>query len=314
MIKIYKTYESENTLKEINNIEIDSWINVINPSQNEITELSKMLEIDETYLIKIIDEEEQSRIDVKEDIQTIIVDIPLPINKKDHILNVTTPLVLMQVKNKYMVTICTKQTDILDDFIKGDVPQFFTAKKSRFTFQIMYKVALKYIKDLKEISREIDNAENYMKKSMQNSDLLKLMHLRKSLVYFTTSLKSNEIVLDRLRNNDLITIYEEDKDVLENVIVEHMQAIEMAQIYNGLLNSTIEAFGTIISNNLNSVMKFLAGFTIVISIPTMVASFMGMNVPLGVFSNNAFSFLILIIVSLVLSLFVAYILKKKNML
>ena len=314
MIKIYKTDEESMKLNSLDKIEVDSWINVIEPTTEEVKELSKNLGIEENYLNKIMDEEEQSRIDIKNDIQTIIIDIPLSLPKKNFIVNVTTPLIVIQIKNQYIVTICNKKIDLFDDFLNGKVEEFYTNKKSRFTFQIMYKVALNYIKDLKNINKEIENSENSMRKATQNSDLMKLLNLRKSLIYFQTSLKSNEIVLDRLKDSDLITLYEEDKDILENVLIEHKQAIEMAQIYNGLLNSTIEVFGTIISNNLNNIMKFLAGITIVISIPTMVSSFMGMNVPLGFFANNKASFLLITILSLLLALIVAYILKKKDML
>ncbi len=314
MIKIYKNDEVNTEINEIENLETNSWINVTNPTNDEITELSKKLNIDEKYLIKILDDEEQSRIDVKDDIQTIIVDIPTEVRRKNYSINITNPLVIMQVRNEYIVTICTKKNNILDDFIKGEVPEFFTDKKSRFTFQIMYKIALTYIKDLKQINEEINKAEDLMQKSTQNKDLLNLMNLRKTLVYFKTSLKGNQIVLDRITQKNIITLYDDDKTLLENTIIEYQQAIEMAEIYNGLLNSTIDAFGTIISNNLNMVMKILAAFTIVISIPTMVASFMGMNVPLGFFASSEFSFLVIIIISLIFALFVAYILKKKNML
>ncbi|MBE6152908.1 MAG: magnesium transporter CorA family protein [Firmicutes bacterium] len=314
MIKIYKNDEINTDIREINNLEIDSWINVTTPNSDEITELSKKLDIDEKYLIKILDEEEQSRIDIKDGIQTIIIDVPTEIKKNKYSVNITNPLIIMQVRNKYIVTISTKNNNVLEEFISGIVPEFFTGKKSRFTFQILYKVALTYIKDLKQINQKINKAEDLMQKSTQNKDLLDLMHLRKALIYFKTSLKGNQIVLDRIIQNNIIDLYEDDKTLLENTIIEYQQAIEMAEIYNGLLNSTIDAYGTIISNNLNSVMKVLAAFTIVISIPTMVASFMGMNVPLGVFSHNQFSFLIIVLISLFLALIVAYILRNKNML
>lgn len=314
MIKIYKTDEINNTLNEISKLEIDSWINVVNPNLDEIKKLAADLQINENYLTKLIDEEEPAKLDIKDDLQLIIIDVPISIKSKSYSVSVTTPLTILQVRNEFIITICLKDGDILNDFIENKVPDFYTGKKSRFTFQIINKIASRYIKDLKTINQQINQAEEYMKKSTQNSDLLKLMHLRKSLVYFTTSLKSNEIILDRISKSNVITLYEEDKDVLESAIVEHKQAIEMAEIYNGLLNSTIDTFGTIISNNLNNVMKILAAFTIVISIPTMVASFMGMNIPLGIFSESNISFLIVIIISLILSILVAYILKKKNML
>ena len=153
-----------------------------------------------------------------------------------------------------------------------------------------------------------------MKKSTDNAQLLKLMDLQKSLVYFTTSLKSNESVLDRLQKTNIIPMYEEDMDILEDVIIEHRQASEMASIYSSILSSTIEVFGTIISNNLNNVMKILASITIVVAIPTTVSSFMGMNVPLGIFNSSGFAFLLIVLISIALSVVVAWILRKKNML
>ena len=314
VIKIYKTDETNNTFNEISTLEPDSWINVVSPNLDEIKKLAIDLQIDECYLTKLIDEEEPAKLDIKDDLQLIVIDIPISIKDKPYTINVTSPLTILQVRNEYIVTICLKDGDILNDFIENKVPNFYTGKKSRFTFQIINKIASKYIRDLKSINQQINQSEEYMKKSTQNNDLLKLMHLRKSLVYFTTSLKSNEIILDRISNSNVITLYDEDKDVLESAIVEHKQAIEMAEIYNQLLNSTIDTFGTIISNNLNNVMKILAAFTIIISIPTMIASFMGMNIPLGLFSKSNVSFVIIIIISTILSCLVAYILKKKNML
>ena len=180
--------------------------------------------------------------------------------------------------------------------------------------QIILKVASDYIKELKKINEETNKSEKSLKKSTSNNDLLRLMHIQKSLVYFTTSLKSNDVVLEKLQKTNLMPLYDEDMDVLEDAIIENKQAIEMASIYTSILRSTIDVFGMIISNNLDKIMKFLAGFTIVISIPTIVASFMGMNVPLGIFNNNPYSFLMMIIISTILSLIAAHILKKKNML
>ena len=209
---------------------------------------------------------------------------------------------------------CSKEADIFTDFLNNKVKNFYTEKKSRFTMQIMLKVASRYIKDLKTINEETNKSTISLKKATNNNDLLKLMHLQKSLVYFSTSLRSNDVVLERLQKNNIIPLYEEDVDVLEDVMIENKQAIEMASIYSSILSSTIDVFGTIISNNLNRIMKFLAGFTIVISIPTIVASFMGMNVPLGFFEKSPLSFLTIVVIAIIISLIAAYILKKKDML
>lgn len=315
MIKIYKTNAEENPIiEEKQEIERNCWINVIKPTQEEIELLSKSIGISEMDLAKFLDEEEQARTEVEDNYRLIVLDIPTFEKHTTYNVSVTVPLVILQVNDEYIVTMCTKETDIFNDFIQGKVKNFYTEKKSRFTIQIMLKVASSYIKDLEKINEETNKSEKSLKKSTSNNDLLKLMHLQKSLVYFSTSLRSNDIVLEKLQKTNLIPLYEEDIDVLEDVIIENQQAIEMASIYSSILSSTIEVFGTIISNNLNKIMKFLAGLTIVISIPTIVASFMGMNVPLGMFSDNPLSFFIIFLLSIILSIIAAVILKNKNML
>lgn len=314
MIKMYKTNPRTGKTLEIEKLERNCWINVTCPSEEEIKKLSESLKIEEFDLKSFLDEEEQARTEVEDNYQLIVLDIPSFEKHETYNISVTIPLIILQISDEYIITMCTKETDILNDFIYGKVKNFYTEKKSRFTMQIMLKVASRYIRDLKIINEETNKSEKSLKKSTNNNDLLKLMHLQKSLVYFSTSLSSNDIVLEKLQKNSLIPLYEEDIDVLEDVIIENRQAIEMASIYSSILNSTIDVFGTIISNNLNTIMKFLAGFTIVISIPTIVASFMGMNVPLGFFENSPFSFLILFIIALVVSIIAAIILKKKNML
>ena len=315
MIKIYKTNAEENPIiEEKQEIERNCWINVIKPTQEEIELLSKSIGISEMDLAKFLDEEEQARTEVEDNYRLIVLDIPTFEKHTTYNVSVTVPLVILQVNDEYIVTLCTKETDIFNDFIQGKVKNFYTEKKSRFTIQIMLKVASGYIKDLEKINEETNKSEKSLKKSTSNNDLLKLMHLQKSLVYFSTSLRSNDIVLEKLQKTNLIPLYEEDIDVLEDVIIENQQAIEMASIYSSILSSTIEVFGTIISNNLNKIMKFLAGLTIVISIPTIVASFMGMNVPLGMFSDNPLSFFIIFLLSIILSIIAAVILKNKNML
>lgn len=313
MIRIYKTNPQTGLITNLKMIEPNCWIHVTNPTDKEVAYLSKSINIDEIDIKNFLDEEEQARVEVEDNYQLVVLDIPT-FSQDSTNISATIPLVIIQANTQYIITLCSKETAIFDDFINNKVKNFYTEKKSRFTMQIMLKVASHYIKDLKTINEETNRSTISLKKSTNNNDLLKLMHLQKSLVYFSTSLRSNDVVLERLQKNNIIPLYEEDVDVLEDVIIENKQAIEMASIYSGILSSTIDVFGTIISNNLNRVMKFLAGFTIVISIPTIVASFMGMNVPLGIFETNKFSFLIIIIIAIITSLIVAYILKKKDML
>ena len=312
MMNIYKT-DIDNNLKEIFEFEKNCWINLISPKEKEIDAITNLINIDKNYLMQFLDEEEQARIDIEDDVKLIVLDVPTYERTKAHTLSVTVPLIIIHV-NDYIITMSTKQLNIFEDFISGKYKDFSTAKKSRFTLLLVFKAASMYIRELKIINNQTARIEQALKKSTNNAQLLKLMDLQKSLVYFTTSLKSNESVLDRLQKTNVIPLYEEDMDILEDVIIEHRQASEMASIYSSILTSTIEVFGTIISNNLNNVMKILASITIVVAIPTTVSSFMGMNVPLGIFQTNNYAFLIIVIISIVFSIVVAWILKKKNML
>lgn len=314
MITIYKTSEEQHTLNKLEKLEIGSWINVTSPTEEEIEKLSSLLKMSKKDLLNFLDEEEQARVELENNYQLIVLDIPTFEKYDTYNINVTIPLVILLIEDKYILTMCSKKTNILNDFLTNKIKNFSTEKKSRFTMQIMYNIASQYIKDLKTINEQTNKSTLSLKKTTNNNDLLRLMNLQKSLVYFSTSLRSNGVVLERIEKNNIIPLYEEDMDVLEDVIIENKQAIEMSTIYSEILTSTIEVFGTIISNNLNRIMKFLAGFTIVISIPTIVASFMGMNVPLGFFHTNPLSFTIISIIALIISLIVAYILKKKDML
>lgn len=314
MIKIYKTNPETGLTTEIKKIERNCWINVVAPTEEEIKLLSQNTSITETDLKNFLDEEEQARVEAEDNYSLIVLDIPTFEKHTTYKVSVTIPLIILHASDEHIITMCSKETEIFNDFINGKVKNFYTEKKSRFTMQIMLKVASSYIRDLKNINEETNKSEKSLKKSTNNNDLLKLMHLQKSLVYFSTSLKSNDVVLERLQKTNLIPLYEEDVDVLEDVIIENKQAIEMASIYSSILTSTIEVFGTIISNNLNIIMKFLAGFTIVLAIPTIIASFMGMNVPLGFFENNPISLPLLILLAIIVSSIAAIILKRKNML
>jgi len=195
------------------------------------------------------------------------------------------------------------------------VRDFHTYMKTRFILQILYKNASLYLQYLRIIDKKSGVVEEKLHKSTKNRELIELLQLEKSLVYFTTSLRSNEMVLEKLMRNEKIKKYPEDTELLEDVIVENKQAIEMANIYSGILSGTMDAFASVISNNLNIVMKFLATITIVMSIPTMVASFYGMNVnSIGMpFADNPHGFIIVLGLTLALTLIVAWIFSKKDL-
>jgi len=313
MMKIFNTNVKTLEFNQIKDIRKGCWIDLIKPNEEDIKLLTDSLGLDTSFISYILDDEEQPRIDIDSDngIKMIFVDVP--IKEKKHVIS-TIPLAILIIKEDYIVTISLEENEVLKDFKMGKVKEFFTYKKSRFTIQILYRTATLYLRYLRSINKEIERAENKMLKATNNQDLANLLSIEKSLVYITTSLKSNEIVLEKILKGNVISFYEEDAELLEDAIVENKQCIEMANLYREILSSTTDSFATIISNNLNTMMKFLAGITIVFSIPTMVASFMGMNVPMGSFGEFPYAFLILVAISGLLSLFVAWILKRKNML
>lgn len=313
MIKIYQTDMKTNEFEQIKNIQPNSWIDIVNPTDTEVSELAEKLQIDTDFINYVLDDEEQPRIDIDDDFKLILIDVPYKEKKHKNLLINTTPLAILTVRDEYIVTI-SKDNDILKTFKNNKIKDFFTYKKSRFTIQIFYHVATLYLRYLTMISKQIDLQEEKMYKSTTNKDLEKMLSLEMSLVYMITSLKSNRLVLNKIMKGTVINCYEEDLEILEDASIENNQAIEMATLYREILTSMTASFANIISNNLNTLMKFLAGITIVISIPTMVSSFMGMNVPLGFLSNNPYSFVIVLVLSLVLSVIVAIILKRKNML
>ncbi len=309
MICIYKT--SNNILERIDNIESGCWINIVQPSEQELLFISKKTDISLDLLNAALDEEETSRIDVELSNILIIVDVPFTSIEENSLTYGTYPLGIISNDN-YIVTISIKKNKVISDFIDGKIKNFYTNKRPRFTLQILNKITTYFLLYLRQIDKKSQLIHNKIHKSMKNKELMQLLSLEKSLVYFSTSLKSNEMTLEKLLKYDFIQKYEEDKHLLEDVIIDNKQAIEMAHIYASVLSSLLEFFAALISNNLNMVMKFLASMTIVISVPSIIFTMWGSNVPLP-FANNPFGFLILLLIALLLSSIIAIILYKKGM-
>lgn len=316
MLKIYNTDIKTGAFDTLKKIRKGCWIDVVSPSPEDIEFLTRSFHMDASFIGYILDDEEMPRIDYDddEDIRMVIVDVPVKEKKKNLNSVSTMPLAILIIQDLYIVTVSLQECEILKDFKHGRVKDFFTYKKTRFTIQILYRTATLYLRYLRILSKEIEKAESKMLHATSNRDLVNLLSIEKSFVYITTSLKSNELVLEKFLKGNFVVFYEEDDELLEDAIIENKQCIEMANLYREILRSTTDSYATIISNNLNVSMKFLAGITIVLSIPTIVSSFMGMNVPLGGFERQDGAFLFLILLSLLLSLIVAWILKKKNML
>ncbi len=315
MLKIYHTDIKTNKMEEIKEFKKGAWINLVNPSENEIKKVCENINIQEDFIRDALDYEEKARIDQEDDDNTtlFIVDVPIIEKNEDNDIYTTMPLGMIVVRDDFFVTVSLKKNKVIEDFEKKKIRNFQTYMKTRFIFQILYLNSSYYLNYLKQINKETEIAEYILKNSMKNKELLKLLSLEKGLVYFTTSLKSNEIVMEKTMRGKIIKLYEEDEEILEDAITENRQAIEMAQIYSNILNGTMDAYASIISNNLNGVMKFLTSITIVLAVPTMISSFWGMNVGLP-FQNSSFGFVVMILISVVLTLLVTWWLKKKDML
>ena len=316
MIKMYKTDLETNKTVETTEFEKGTWINMVAPNDEEIKKVCSKLKIQEDFIRDSLDFEERARIDYEEDDDTtlFIIDIPIIDKENDEEVRSTMPLGMIVVRDDFFITVSLKQNRIISELEKSkNRNTIVTYKKTRSILQIFYKTAEIYLLELKKLDRDKERAEKELNNSMKNRELLKMLALEKSLVYFTTSLKSNEVVMEKTLRGKVIKLYEEDEDLLEDAIIENKQAIEMAKIYSDILSGTMDAYASIISNNLNIVMKVLTVITIILSVPTIIASFWGMNVavPLG---NNPFGFYIIAAVTILITSISFIIFKKRNLL
>jgi len=310
MLAILKT--TSTGLERLEEFEPGSWIDLVSPTEEELLRVSSELNIPLELLKGPLDEEEKSRIDVEDGLTHVIVDIPVLIRVEDERLYDTIPLGML-VHPDYFITTCLRPNPILGEFERDSVRGFATYKKTRFLFQILQKISAFYLRYLSRIDRETDKLERELRASMKNAEIFDLLSVQKSLVYFTTSLRSNEGVLQKLMRTKSLKMYEEDEELLEDVIVENKQASEMARIYTDILTGMMDAFTSVISNNLNRVMKLLTSLTIILSIPTIVASYFGMNVDLP-FQKYPHAFTLTIAIAFVISLGFALVFWRRNFL
>lgn len=312
MIKMYNTDINTNITEETKDLKKGNWINMISPTEEEIQRVCAALQIKQDFIRYSLDEEEKARIDTEDDDNTTlyIIDIPVIESDRTRRVYVTMPIGVIFVRDDYIITVSQKNNDIIKDIKTENV---ITYKKSRFLLQILYANSKKFLSLLYKINKELESTENKLKNSLQNEGLLKMLDLEKSLVYFTTSLKSNEVVMEKTTRGKIIKLYEEDEDLLEDAIIENKQAIEMAKIYSDILSGTMDTYASIISNNLNAVMKILTSVTFILAIPTLIASIWGMNVELP-FQREPLGFLIITVFSIVMCIVATIWLKRKRML
>lgn len=276
MIAYYKTIDSR--ISKIDKYEDGCWINCVAPTESEVSFLISECNIEPELLRASLDEEESSHIDYEDGVTLIMIDSPVVEKSGKNFTYYTMPLSIM-ITPKNVVTVSLKQNSIVDEFAEGLMRNAKTYYKTHFALYIILRLASKYLQYLKQIDKISNHVEQELKKSMKNKELIQLMEIEKSLVYFSSSLKSTKVTLEKLMRGKYIKLYEEDHDLLEDLMIEVRQAIEMSDIYLNILSGTMDVFASIISNNLNMVMKILASITLILSMPTIISGIYGMNTP-----------------------------------
>lgn len=320
MIKIYKSHNDilekklfsiSETLEVEKLTEKNTWIHLSNPTEEEIRVVTHSFDIPEEHVRAALDEEEKARLEIDDDIILVIIDVPIH-DENNRCSFTTVPLGIILLKD-HILTVSTVKLSLIEEFVQGRIKSFFTFKKTRFILQMLFRNSTYFLLYLKQIGRISDNIERQLKNNLRNQELMLLLELEKSLVYFTTSLKSNEAVLERMMRTEVVKRYPDDLELLEDVIIETKQAIEMANIYSSILGSTRDAFSTVMSNNLNIVMKKLTSITIVFAIPTVVSGLWGMNVGGVPFASDTYGFLWVLLVAFVCGIIITWILFKKDL-
>lgn len=317
MLEIFKT-QDDKSLKalSLNDAESGSWFNMINPSLEEIQKVSLVLDLDESFLKNSLDVDERSRIEYEDGNLLVITNVPFMDEEGNFD---TLPLGIIYTPES-IITVSSMENKIIGSFSHETSMYFDTRNKTNFMLNILFRAAKFYLRYLNLINKHSERIEDSLKKTTSNRALFQLMEVQKSLVYFTTALKDNQIVLQKILRiansqnlqNGVLRFTEDDIDLLEDVIIENKQAVEMVEMHRTILESMMDGFASIINNNVNVIMKFLAAITIILSIPTMLGTFWGMNVPVP-FRENIWGFLIIIMLSVVAAAGAAIFFNKKGM-
>src|SRR5215207_5349500 len=307
MLTIYKT--TEHGLEQLDSMANGAWVKAVDPTPEEIQQLVTW-GIDADYINYSLDLDEMPRMERDKDYTFILIRIPHSQPESD-IPFITIPLGIM-IKGNTIVTICRYDKEMFKVLANGKYRLLKTGKRYRFALYIFLETATRYLTHLREINRMTESIEDQLQKSTRNREVLELLKYQKSLTYFATALRSNEVMMERVQRTQIFNYYEDDQDLLEDVLTENQQAIQMTSIATELLSAMMDAFASIISNNLNAVMKVLAALTIIISLPGTVGTFFGMNVPLPLSETSPWSFLSILGISIALAAVATYIFYKRD--
>jgi len=313
MMKIYRTQDRQ--LTRVTDFDEGAWICMTAPTEQEVRQVADKLEIETPDLLAAMDPEESARISLEDGYTLIIVDIPIKEPGKSEGVYSTIPLGIL-LTEEVVVTVCSVETPVLSDFYSCRVRAFSTRKKMRFIYQILYRAATTYQQELRLIDRRRQSIEKNLSGMLRDSDLMELHGLESTLVYFATSLRANNTVLERLTRYKRLEQYPDDRELLDDVIVEIRQAIEMTGIYRDDIKGTRELFSSLLDNRLNNAMKYLTSITLLMAVPTVISGLYGMNVNLAgmPFANSVWGFTIVCGIVLAVCAVAAFILHKKHML
>jgi len=285
-------------------------VNVAAPTHDEIETLRRKLPAPQDYFTHALDLDERARVEKEDGALLLVLRLPHFQGHAADIPYITVPVGVI-IADGMLATVCPVESAIIQLLASGSVRDLSTTQRNRFVLHLLHDTAVKYLDYVREINKIVDKLEDRLQRSLRNEEVLELLKYQKSLVYFTTGLKSNELMLSRLQRGHLFDEHTEDQELLEDVITEVQQAIEMTAISESILSQMMDAFASIISNNLNVVMKFLASMTIILSLPTLVASIYGMNLGLPL-SGHPFAFAIVMGFSLLISIIVAIIFWRRD--
>ena len=298
MIQYFKNVDSQTI--EINKPESGIWVNLVPPFKDEeFIELSEGLEIPIEFLRDSLDIDERPRFEIEDNVKFIVIKTPTENNSfnDSDAFYITIPICIILTHNQ-IVTV--------NSFDNGAIKKFLSTfqkrhpdKRNMMVLKIFEKIVQDFLNYLKEINHKRNQFETSLYDSNSNEDLLNLMRIQKSLVYFVTALRSNEMLMMKLERTNFLGLNEEEREFLQDLIVDTSQALEMANIYTTILSSTMDAFASIISNNLNNVMKRLTSITIILSLPILVTSIYGMNVPIP-YKETHYAFWVPVILSIVI--------------
>ena len=254
-------------------------MSAICPTEQEVRDLVDILGLEQDFVRAALDEEESSRVESEDDQTLVIVDVPVAERQDEEktVVYSTIPMAII-TNNRFITTVCLRENAVVNEISQGLVKNIQTHLRTQFLLNILLRIATRFLQYLKQIDKISYTTENLLQKTMRNKELIQILGLEKSLVYFSTSLKSNEVTLEKILRGRIIKLYDEDEDLLEDVIIEVKQAIEMCSIYSNVLSNTMDAFSSIINNNLNIVMKLLAALTIIMELPNIIFGLYGTNV------------------------------------